>query len=243
MPDKPKAPDAASTPRASTGAAENTSGQGRLHALPEGVAGWSWGAFILSWIWAIGNRTWLGLFGLVPGVGLVVRVLLGMNGRRWAWQNRRWDSVEHFRRVQRQWSVAALALLGLALIGIVAAIAIPMRQDSQARQALEAAVTHANRASQAVGRYAASHRAFPRSLPDAGFGEPPPSGVRQLAVDPENGELQVTMDIAALRGKRFHLQPTVEADGSVRWRCRHGDIPVRLLPKQCKDNPTGELEL
>lgn len=76
----------------------NTSGQGRLARLPDGVAGWSWGGFVFSWIWAIPNRTWWGLLGLVPGIGLVVRVLLGMKGRQSAWQSRRWDSVAHFRR-------------------------------------------------------------------------------------------------------------------------------------------------
>ncbi len=25
--------------------------------IPDGIKGWSWGAFLLSWIWAIGNRT------------------------------------------------------------------------------------------------------------------------------------------------------------------------------------------
>lgn len=30
--------------------AENTSGGGSAVALPEGVKGWSWGAFLLNWI-------------------------------------------------------------------------------------------------------------------------------------------------------------------------------------------------
>ena len=33
--------------------------------LPPGVAGWSWGAFLLNGIWAIGNRTWWGLLAFV----------------------------------------------------------------------------------------------------------------------------------------------------------------------------------
>lgn len=35
---------------------ENNSGGGKDIELPEGVKGWSWGAFFLNWIWAIGNR-------------------------------------------------------------------------------------------------------------------------------------------------------------------------------------------
>ena len=44
----------------------NTSGTGSGAIIPPGVAGWSWGAFLLNWIWAIGNRTWIGLLALVP---------------------------------------------------------------------------------------------------------------------------------------------------------------------------------
>jgi len=41
---------------------ENTSGQGKDAIIPEGVKGWSSGAFFLGWIWAIGNKTWMGLW-------------------------------------------------------------------------------------------------------------------------------------------------------------------------------------
>ncbi|MCC2962724.1 hypothetical protein LK540_20030 [Massilia sp. IC2-278] len=101
----------------------NTPGRNKPERLPEGVAGWSWGGFVFSWIWAIPNRTWWGLLGLVPGVGLVVRVLLGLKGRQSAWRNGRWDSLEHFRRVQRRWSMAAGAVVALVVIALVAVVA------------------------------------------------------------------------------------------------------------------------
>jgi len=117
--------------------AANSSGTGRQAALLEGVAGWSWGAFVFSWIWAIGNRTPWGLLGLVPGVGLVVRVLLGMKGREWAWRSRRWDSLSHFRRVQRRWNIAAGAVLALLLALLLAALALGIAHDRPARPAAQ----------------------------------------------------------------------------------------------------------
>ena len=110
-------------------ASENNSGQGKVDDLPEGIKGFSWGAFLLSWIWAIGNSTWIGLLALVPYVGFIVSIYLGFKGREMAWQNKRWDSVEHFQRVQKQWSFWGVLIIGgIFLLGIVAAIAIPAYQ-------------------------------------------------------------------------------------------------------------------
>lgn len=95
-------------------------------ALPEGVKGWSWGAFLLNWIWAIGNRTWIGLLALVPYVGLVVAIWLGFKGREMAWKNKQWESLEHFDRVQKNWSRWGVGvMLACLVLGILAAIAAP----------------------------------------------------------------------------------------------------------------------
>lgn len=99
-------------------------------AIPDGVKGWSWGAFLLNWIWAIGNKTWIGLLALIPYVGFVMAIVLGFKGREWAWENNKWESVEHFNRVQKRWSFwAVVIILGVFGIGILAAIAIPAYFD------------------------------------------------------------------------------------------------------------------
>jgi hypothetical protein len=108
---------------------ENNSGQGKVEKLPDGVAGWSWGAFLLNWIWAIGNNTWIGLIAFLPYVGFIMAIVLGMKGRQWAWQNKRWDSVEHFQRVQKRWSLWGVLLTVIVIGAILAAIAIPEYHD------------------------------------------------------------------------------------------------------------------
>jgi Tfp pilus assembly protein PilE len=94
--------------------------------LPDGVKGWSWGAFLFNWLWAVSNGVWIGLLALVPFVGFVMMFVLGVNGREWAWRAKPWESVEHFQRVQRRWSVWAVGLMVVpVVIGIVAAITLP----------------------------------------------------------------------------------------------------------------------
>lgn len=73
--------------------------------IPPEIDRWNWGAFLLNWIWGVGNNTFIALLTLVPIVGLVMLFVLGAKGSRWAWRNGRWDSVEHFKRVQRLWAM------------------------------------------------------------------------------------------------------------------------------------------
>lgn len=105
-PAPPSSPPTASPPAASK-------------EVPPGIAGWSWGAFLWNWIWAIFNNTWIGLLALIPGVNLVMIFVLGFKGREWAWKNKQWDSVEHFNRVQRKWSLWGIWLM---LGGLVLAV-------------------------------------------------------------------------------------------------------------------------
>ena len=107
---------------------ENTSGMGESTTYPPGIKGWSWGAFLLGWIWAIGNKTWIGLLALVPYVGFVMSIVLGIKGREWAWKNKRWESVEHFNRVQKLWTIWGLVIV---LVIVVAMFGLVGSQDFQ----------------------------------------------------------------------------------------------------------------
>jgi Cytochrome oxidase complex assembly protein 1 len=87
--------------------------------IPPGVNRWNWGAFLLNWIWGIGNNTYIALLTLIPFVGFVMIFVLGAKGSRWAWRNGRWDSVEHFKRVQRRWAIWGFVIwtVGIAFFG------------------------------------------------------------------------------------------------------------------------------
>ncbi len=90
---------------------ENGSGQGKGTPVPEEIRGWNWGAFFLNWIWGIGNNTFIALLMFVPLVGMVMPFVLGAKGNTWAWQNRTWKSVEHFKSTQKKWAITGLLLI------------------------------------------------------------------------------------------------------------------------------------
>lgn len=88
--------------------------------VPPEVQGWNWGAFLLNWIWSIGNRCYFGLLTFVPLFGLAVPFILGWKGNAWAWRNGDWHSVTAFRRAQRRWTRAGLLTWCFAIAGAVA---------------------------------------------------------------------------------------------------------------------------
>jgi hypothetical protein len=90
--------------------------------IPAEIDRWNWGAFLLTWIWGIGNGVLISLLVFVPFFGiLIMPFVLGAKGSAWAWRNRRWDSVEHFKRVQRLWAIWG-AIVWIALIALFLAI-------------------------------------------------------------------------------------------------------------------------
>ena len=68
--------------------------------------------------------------------GIALRVWFGVKGNQWAWQNKKWNSTEHFNRVQKQWvlgTIIAAVVLGFvvfAYIGVVAAMTMPTLLNS-----------------------------------------------------------------------------------------------------------------
>jgi prepilin-type processing-associated H-X9-DG protein len=106
----------------------NNSGQ-KDAVLPPEIRGFNWGGLFLSWIWAIGNSTWIGLLGLIPCIGFIMRLVLGIGGNQMAWRARRWDSVAHFQKTQKTWGiVGAVIFLGsnLFMIPLLGAILFPV---------------------------------------------------------------------------------------------------------------------
>lgn len=115
---------------------ENTSGEGKAAVIPAEVARWNWGAFLLNWIWGIGNNTLIALLVFVPFVNIVMPFVLGAKGSTWAWQNKRWHSVEQFRRVQRKWAIWSVVAY-VIIFSLVAALffsIMTLMKGSQAYQ-------------------------------------------------------------------------------------------------------------
>lgn len=93
----------------------NDSGTGGLAVLPPELKGFSWAAFLMNWIWSIAHNTWIGLLVFIVPFP-IMQIVLGVKGNEWAWQNRKWDSIEQFRATQRVWLMWGI---GLTILGVI----------------------------------------------------------------------------------------------------------------------------
>ena len=89
--------------------------------FPEHLKKWNWGAFLLNWLWGIGNNTYSAFKIFIPIYGFYYILKLGAHGNEYAWKNCTWRDEEHFLKVQRNWARAALGYLAFCIL-----LALPM---------------------------------------------------------------------------------------------------------------------
>ena len=97
---------------------------------PQPVRGWSWGAFMFSIPFGIGNKAYLTLLTLVPLLNFVWLFVCGAKGHEWAQNSGAYATVEEFNAAMGSWDRAgkvfffiALAFFALYLILVIAGVA------------------------------------------------------------------------------------------------------------------------
>ena len=112
----------------------NNSGAGPDSHVPDVVAKrFNWGVFFLTWIWGLGNKSFITFFifattlvSWVPFIGflapLAFCIWCGIKGNEWAWQNKHFNSVNEFHEIQRKWAIAGIASFVIFWVIILAII-------------------------------------------------------------------------------------------------------------------------
>lgn len=118
--------------------AEFTDTAGRS-ILPDEARGFSWGAFLCGPLWGFPYRVWVSILSWLPGIGLLVWLWLGFNGREMAWRAREWGSAQEFLKSERRWTRVGLALFWLmALVPIGLALWAYTQRGGLARPVAQA---------------------------------------------------------------------------------------------------------
>ncbi|TCP15280.1 type IV pilus assembly protein PilA [Crenobacter luteus] len=139
------------------------------------------------------------------------------------------------KREQHGFTLIELMIV-VAIIGILAAIAIPAYQDYTKRAHVSEGLQLAAGAKTAVTEYYASNGAWPDSLTKAGLASAiGGNAVKSVALG-SSGTLTVTYNGKVKDGAVLQLEPS-DASGGIQWKCKKGaDMDEKWLPSNCRES-------
>ena len=131
-----------------------------------------------------------------------------------------------------------IVFLGIPIIGILAAIAIPQYSDYTTRAQMKTVQLYTGGAKEAIANHYYATQRVPSSLEEAGFTQAHPPMVGDVSIG-KGGVLTVSLIGQSLAGKSLVYVPALDDQQRIVWECRGENIPVRQLPADCRP-PTSE---
>ena len=142
-------------------------------------------------------------------------------------------------KMQKQQGFTLIELMiVVAIIGILAAVAIPAYQDYTIRAKVTEGLSLAGAGKTAVSEYFSSNGGLPNDNTEAGMALPEEisgNSVNNVTVGPATspGLITVLFSAATITGQTITLAPTTSA-GKVVWDCSGGTLEPKYRPSSCR---------
>ena len=142
--------------------------------------------------------------------------------------------VEGSGGTSRAGAIIGFVLVGMVLLGMLAAVAIPQYQTYVSKARLAEAASLGRRAVESVEAYRRAHDELPAKLVEAGFIPTPPLHVYGIEMDGPAMVVTIRQGAGFPDGGRLIWELTESADGKTAWRCRAQRLPAPTLPEDCR---------
>ena len=141
------------------------------------------------------------------------------------------------KKIQQGFTLIELMIV-IAIVGILAAVALPAYQDYTIRAKMSEVIVRGSEAKTSVAEWFASKGDFPSADASAPFTTGPAGKVRSATWDSTNDRIVLmvgsTGTDAAVSGSTVYMTVGASKNGVVTWVCEPGDIPQKYLPGSCK---------
>ncbi len=129
-------------------------------------------------------------------------------------------------------------MIVVAIIGILAAVALPAYQDYTKRAHVSEGITLAASAKAAVTEYYVSQAAWPTNNTTAGLPDATAitgNAVKSVAIGNANGNITVTYNDKVTDDATIIFAPSIASGGgSITWTCNTGSVDGKFKPANCR---------
>ena len=125
-------------------------------------------------------------------------------------------------------------MVTVAILGILAAVAIPAYQDYAVRARVSEGLNLATAAKMAVSETAMSSNKLPENQAATGYESPAPTdNVSSIAIADGTGAVIIVYTPAAGDGTLI-FTPVLQSHGEITWTCKDGTLPAKYRPANCR---------